>query len=214
MQTSISPPSLAWERRFWQEGQTIIAGVDEVGRGAIAGPLVAAAVIFPSGEGGHLRTLRASLRGVCDSKRLDPLARLRLARRIETVASAVSIGAVPSWELDNIGLAAANRLAIERAVWGLNVAPQAILLDACTIDHDAPQVGLIRGDALSLSIAAASIVAKVTRDAIMEDLDEIVGSYGFALHKGYGTPNHLASLRLYGPCPYHRHTFAPVAEMI
>lgn len=204
------PPSLGWERHFWDAGFGVVTGVDEVGRGALAGPLLAAAVVLPSCSGAALRTMRSSLRGVYDSKQLTSAERNRLAARIEVIASAVSIGAVPSWELDLIGLAAANRLAMERAVHGLGTAPQVILLDACTIDHPAPQIGLIRGDTWSLSIAAASIVAKVTRDQLMDDLDALDCAYAFGTHKGYGTRHHLAVLARYGPSPYHRQTFAPV----
>ena len=206
-----SPPSLAWERRFWNADFDLVAGVDEVGRGALAGPLVSAAVVFPRCEAGALRRMRAALRGVCDSKRLTGIQRRHLAECIQRTATFVSIGAVPSWELDAIGLSAANRLAMERAIWGLGVSPAAILLDACTIDHEAPQVGLVRGDAASLSIAAASIIAKVTRDEMMDDLGWREDPYGFAAHKGYGTKQHLAALARFGPGPFHRQTFAPVA---
>lgn len=204
-------PTLIWERRFWRDGLDVVAGVDEVGRGALAGPLVAAAVVFPACTEQAFRALRSTLRGVADSKRLDPTARSRLAARIEQVAVSISIGAVSSWELDAVGLSAANRMAMERAVWGLALPPDAILLDACTVDHAVPQVGLIRGDAISLSIAAASIVAKVTRDQLMDDLEEISAPYGFAAHKGYGTRQHLAALERFGPGPFHRRSFAPVA---
>lgn len=206
-------PTFSWERSFWERGIDYVAGVDEVGRGALAGPLVAAAVIFPGCEGRTLRSLRAGLRGLQDSKCLGPSRRTHLAERIGRLALAISVGAVPSWEIDLIGLSASNRLAMERAIWGLRTAPETLLLDACTVDHEAPQVGLIRGDAASLSIAAASVVAKVTRDALMADLDALDPNYGFHAHKGYGTREHLTALREHGPGPFHRRSFAPVAAV-
>lgn len=206
-------PSFRWERLFWETGIEHVAGVDEVGRGALAGPLVAAAVVFPRSDGGALRSLRASIAGLQDSKRLDPARREVLAQRIARFALSVSIGAVPNWELDCVGLAAANRMAMERAIRGLATNPGALLLDACTVDHEAPQVGLIRGDVASLSIAAASIVAKVTRDAFMSDLDNLNPLYAFSVHKGYGTRQHLAALQQYGPGVFHRRSFGPVAAL-
>ncbi|HEV2108448.1 MAG TPA: ribonuclease HII [Thermomicrobiales bacterium] len=206
-------PGFSWERSCWERGIDYVAGVDEVGRGALAGPLVAAAVIFPRSEGQRLRSLRAALRGLQDSKCLDPSRRAHLAERIGRLAVVTSVGAVPNWEIDHTGLAAANRLAMERAIWGLGISPETLLLDACTVDHEAPQVGLIRGDAASLSIAAASVVAKVTRDALMADLDVLNPNYGFHAHKGYGTRGHLSALREHGPGPFHRRSFAPVAAV-
>jgi ribonuclease HII len=207
-------PSFRWERTFWETGIEHVAGVDEVGRGALAGPLVAAAVVFPRAVGGALRSLRASLVGLQDSKRLDPARREILAQRIGRLAQSVSVGAVPSWELDCVGLAAANRIAMERAISGLATVPGTLLLDACTVDHEAIQVGLIRGDAASLSIAAASIVAKVTRDALMSDLDSLNPLYAFGIHMGYGTRQHLAALNRYGPGLFHRRSFSPVAALL
>lgn len=207
-------PSFRWERTFWEAGIHYVAGVDEVGRGALAGPLVAAAVVFPGTDGGALRSLRASLAGLQDSKRLAPARREVLADRIGRLALSISVGAVPSWELDRIGLAAANRIAMERAIRGLATVPGAVLLDACTVDHEATQVGLIRGDSASLSIAAASVVAKVTRDALMSDLDSLDPPYAFSVHKGYGTRQHLAALNRYGPGLFHRQSFGPVAALL
>lgn len=207
-------PTFRWERSFWETGIECVAGVDEVGRGALAGPLVAAAVVFPRADGRALRSLRARLAGLQDSKSLEPARRVQLAERISRLALSVAVGAVPSWELDVLGLAAANRMAMERAVRGLAAVPEALLLDGCTVDHEAPQVGLVRGDAASLSIAAASVVAKVTRDALMIDLDSLDPVYAFATHKGYGTRQHLTALSMYGPGPFHRRSFAPVAALL
>jgi ribonuclease HII len=200
-------PSLDHERAFWRAGLTRVAGVDEVGRGALAGPLVAAAVVLPACAGWELRRLRAALTAVRDSKALSPEQRSAILGTVEQTAASVAVGVVPPDELDTIGLAAANRLAMERAVLGLADEPEALLLDACVLDLGLPQVGPIRGDSLCLSIAAASIVAKVTRDRLMVAHDLLDPRYGFALHKGYGTTLHLAALRAHGPSPIHRRCF-------
>jgi ribonuclease HII len=202
-----SAPSLDHERAFWRAGLSRVAGVDEVGRGALAGPLVAAAVVLPACAGWELRRLRVALTAVRDSKLLSPEQRGAILGSVERTALCVAVGVVPPDELDAIGLAAANRLAMERAVLGLADEPEALLLDACVLDLGLPQVGPIRGDSLCLSIAAASIVAKVTRDRLMVAHDLLDPRYGFALHKGYGTPVHLAALRVHGPSPIHRHCF-------
>jgi len=190
-----------------------VAGVDEVGRGALAGPLLAAAVILPACAGPRLRRLRFVLSGVRDSKLLSPERRTALVAPIRDVAIAVAIGLVEADELDAIGLGPANRLAMERAVLALAVTPDVLLLDACTIDLALPQVGLIDADALSLSVAAASIIAKVARDRLMTDADAADPRYGFALHKGYGSPLHQARLAEHGPSPIHRRCFRPVARL-
>jgi len=207
-------PGLDHELVFWRAGIRLVAGVDEVGRGALAGPLVAAAVILPACGGPALGGLRRRLAGVHDSKQVTPLARESLVGPIRAAAIAVAVGAVEADELDELGVAAANRLAMERAVLALAVEPDALLLDACTVDLPMPQVGPIDADARSLSVAAASIVAKVTRDRIMAGADEADPRYGFALHKGYGSALHLARLREHGPGPIHRRSFAPVAACV
>lgn len=205
------PDPCRWERQFWECGYVRVAGVDEVGRGALAGPLVAAAVILPascqrsSGPGGGWGAVR-------DSKTLLPARRTALADWIVDQGTLVSIAAVSCEELDGIGLAAANRCAMERAVDGLPKSADVLLLDATTVDLDTPQVGLIDGDAQCLSIATASIVAKVFRDAIMVAHDPAHPAYGFARHKGYGVPLHLQALATHGPCVLHRQSFAPVAR--
>ncbi|MCA9881224.1 MAG: ribonuclease HII [Thermomicrobiales bacterium] len=186
-----------------------VAGVDEVGRGAMAGPLVAAAVILPAGRRAELGDL---LSGVRDSKLLTHERRVALLTDIESVAQSIGIGIVPVDELDQMGLGAANRTAMERAVLQLDIAAEALVLDACVIDLGLPQVGPIDGDALSLSIAAASIVAKVTRDRVMIDLAAEEDRYGFELHKGYCSPLHKARLAEHGPSIHHRRCFAPVAS--
>lgn len=206
-QLSITAPTFDAERAFWRCDHPVVAGVDEVGRGALAGPLVAAAVVFQACSGWEFRRLRTNLANVRDSKTLSPDRREALLGQIADCAAAVSIGMVEADELDAIGVGPANRIAMERAVLALPVEPDALLLDACVTDLGIPQVGPIRGDAASLSIAAASIVAKVTRDCLMRDHHLVDGRYGFGIHKGYGTAFHLDALRLHGPGPIHRRSF-------
>lgn len=201
-------PSLEWESVFWESGIPCVAGVDEVGRGAMAGPLVAAAVILPFDR---RHDLSEALAGVRDSKVLTHDRRVEMLSDIEAIAQSIGVGVVPVAELDSMGLGAANRIAMERAVLQLDVAADALLVDACVIDLGLPQLGPIDGDALSLSIAAASIVAKVTRDRIMIELAAQEDRYGFELHKGYCSPLHKARLAEYGPSIHHRRCFSPVA---
>lgn len=197
---------VAHERQLWRTGLTSIAGVDEVGRGALAGPLVAAAVVLPRPrrrDAAFWATLR-------DSKLLTPAARERICAEIRVRAIGIGLGVIDQTLLDRIGITAANRLAMEQAVLALPCTPDALLLDAMIIDLGLPQIGLIDGDAQSASIAAASIVAKVTRDALMVECDSSWPAYGFRQHKGYGVASHLAALAQFGPCPLHRRSFAPV----
>ena len=206
---STTGPDLHAERAFWSAGWSWIAGVDEVGRGAMAGPLLAAAVVLP-GDFIDDVAVEALLAGVRDSKMLTPDRRDRLVPVICDIALGVGIGIVEANELDRVGVGVANRLAMKRAVAALPFAPEALLLDATTLDLELPQVGLIGGDRRCLSIAAASIVAKVTRDRLMVAWHEQDPRFGFAAHKGYCTTEHLAALRLHGPCALHRRSFAPV----
>ena len=202
-------PGLARERALSALGYRAIGGVDEAGRGAWAGPLVAAAVILPDLAGIDEAALLAQLAGVRDSKTLDHARRERLLTAIESVARAIGVGWVEAEELDRIGLGAANRVAWERAVAALPLPPDYLLLDAFRLPSSAlPQDPIVRGDRDCLSIAAASIVAKVTRDRALAALDAQFPPYGFGRHKGYGTAAHQAALCLHGPCPEHRHSFA------
>lgn len=203
-----------WEREFWRGGYGNVAGVDEVGRGALAGPLVAAAVVFDRSTIDR-RSVRTEIEAsVCDSKLLTRAERERAFGIIQTRASAVGIGMVDCGELDELGMTAANRLAMERAVFAMAREPEVLLLDAFVVDLPIPQVGLIDGDALCLSVAAASIVAKVTRDRLMIELHQTDGRYGFHRHVGYGTKDHLAALREFGPAEFHRRSFRPVQECL
>lgn len=196
---------LRTERALWATGITRVAGVDEVGVGPLAGPLVAAAVVVPP-------TMR--LRGVDDSKRLRPALREELAGRIRAEALAVSLGVVDVDEIDRLNVYRATLEAMRRAVAGLAVVPEHVVVDARTIPGiDLPQTAIVRGDSRSFAVAAASIVAKVARDARMRDLDREYPGYGFADNAGYGTAAHLAALARQGPCPAHRRSFAPVRQM-
>jgi ribonuclease HII len=206
-------PDLSAERAFWRAGLQFVAGVDEVGRGAMAGPLVAAAVILPPDSDGVNDAAPNALAGVRDSKLLSAEARNRLVPIIRDSALAVAVGIVDVAELDEVGVGSANRLAMERAVLALPLLPDALVIDATTLDLELPQVGLIDGDARCLSIAAASIVAKVTRDCIMIACHEADPRFGFAAHKGYCTENHLTALARHGPCSLHRRSFAPVGRL-
>lgn len=177
----------------------------------MAGPLVAGAVTLPACEGRALRKLRTALSGVRDSKVLTARRREELAETIHEHAIAVGIGVVSVAEIDTVGVGPANRIAMERAANDLGIELDALMLDACVLDLELPQCGLIDGDALCLSIAAASIVAKVTRDRTMILLGEEDPRYGFELHKGYCSELHKARLAEHGPGLHHRRCFGPVA---
>lgn len=185
-------------------GARSIAGVDEVGRGALFGPVVAAAVILPE------RMAGLSQAGLTDSKQLTRDERERLDRRIRRMAVCVSIAAVDAETIDRVNIYQATRLAMVAAIQGLSQAPDHLLIDAMRVDHECPQTKLFYGDSLSLSIAAASVLAKVHRDALMRELDQVHPQYGLASHKGYATPEHRRALREHGPCALHRRSFAPV----
>ncbi len=197
-------PSLEYEQQLWNRGQRQIAGVDEAGRGCWAGPVVAAAVVLPSGVDPTL------LNGVDDSKRLPPLRREAMRCHIEHIATGIGVGTVPAFLIDALGIMNATRLAMELAVLALPCLPDALLIDAVRLPAvPLPQVSLIRGEGMSYSIAAASIIAKTTRDRLMAGL-EPTPRYGFAEHKGYGTRAHRAALGRWGPCDQHRRSFQPL----
>ena len=193
------------EQALRYRGFQRIAGVDEVGRGALFGPVVAAAVILPERIGILAR------HGLKDSKQMTREDREAMDRSIRRLAVAVSVAEVSAETIDLINIYQATRLAMLLAVQGLQLDPDHLLIDALRIDHPCPQTKLFYGDALSLSIAAASVVAKVHRDALMRQLDDVHPVYGLASHKGYATPEHRRALKQHGPCPLHRQTFAPVA---
>jgi len=201
---------LALETELWQAGYRLVAGADEAGRGAWAGPVVAGAVILPTDKA----RLTPLLGSVDDSKKLPPRIRAQLFEVIQTCALAVGVGRASAAEIDTLGIAPANRLALRRAVEALPLHPEFLLLDFLTLpDLPLAQRGVPHGDACSLTIAAASIIAKVTRDAWMAEQDEVYPGYDFARHKGYGTAMHQMRLAQFGPCPLHRRSFAPVAAI-
>jgi ribonuclease HII len=203
-------PTLSAERRWCARGYELIAGMDEVGRGCLAGPVVAAVVSLPLADAGAI----AALAEVNDSKLLSPGRRAQLVQVIEDVALGIGVGVASSWEIDHIGIVGATRMAMARAVRALGEPPQVVLIDALRVPElDCRQQAIIKGDRLSLSIAAASIVAKVRRDGWMELLAGRWPGYGFERHKGYGTAEHLQALARLGPCPIHRRSFAPVGAI-
>jgi len=198
---------LRFESELLEKGFRFIAGVDEAGMAPLAGPVVAAAVILPPGY---------TLAGLDDSKKIpDEAKRLRLAIQIKHDAVCWAVGRAEADEIDRINIYQSGLLAMHRAVAGLTTSPDYVLVDARTIPHCAcPQRGIIHGDALSASIAAASILAKTTRDNHMNEMDRLYAGYGFASHKGYPTPEHLRVLKERGPLPIHRRTFGPVREAL
>ena len=190
------------------QGYRLIAGVDEVGCGALAGPVVAAAIILP----GRMRVRWA--KQVNDSKLVTPVRRELLFQRIQKVAVSVGIGTVPHHVIDAQGLTKARRLAMKLAIEQLSPPPECLLIDYLHLPEvPLPQKGIINGDRLCFSIACASIMAKVTRDHLMEELDKTYPGYGLARHKGYGTREHLTCLRRLGPCPIHRQSYQPVKDV-
>lgn len=203
-------PTLDEEVALFSQGYSLIAGLDEVGRGCWAGPVVAAAVVLP------LERLQAEpwlLAGVDDSKRLSPHRREALAGRIREVALGVGIGEVSPALVDALGIVRATELAMCRAIAVLPCEPGFLLIDGrLHLDLPIPQEALVQGDARCLSIAAASIVAKVHRDRLMAAWAERYPGYGFEQHKGYGTRRHRLALERLGPCPLHRRSFAPVRQ--
>ena len=203
-------PSLEHEERLWSTGLRHIAGVDEAGRGAWAGPVVAAAVILPPDDPDLLQYLTA----VRDSKCLTAARREALLPVIQEVAVGLGVGAVPPAEIDDIGIVPATRKAMAQALAKLAPPADYLLLDYVSLpDVPLGQYSLPKGDAYVLSIAAASIVAKVSRDRMMVELEGKLPGYGFARHKGYGTAQHRAALAALGPSQVHRHSFAPLRAL-
>jgi ribonuclease HII len=201
-------PDLHWEFVFRRAGVSPVAGLDEAGRGALAGPLMAAAVILPVGQ----ENLDQALCGVRDSKRMTPAQRSTWADRIREIASDHAVGQASAAEVDALGPLRASRLAMTRALEALGMKPAHLLIDyVCLPEVELPQTALPHGDARVLSIAAASVLAKVTRDQHMEALDAVYPGYGFKRHKGYGTWQHRHALSCHGPTPAHRLSYSPVA---
>ena len=193
--------TLKFEKLAWAGGAKLVAGVDEVGRGSLFGPVVAAAVVLDPDY---------RIRGLRDSKLLRAERRELLARRIREHAVAWAFAAIDAARIDQINIYQASRQAMVDAVTRLNPMADHLLIDALRLDCDLPQRAIIHGDALSASIAAASILAKVERDRMISRWDPVFPLYGLRSNKGYSTPKHLAALREHGPCPLHRQSFAPV----
>jgi ribonuclease HII len=194
-----------YEDILHRQGVTLVAGIDEAGRGPLAGPVVAAAVILPR---------PFQLPGLTDSKKLSARRRQEFDRILRTLPGVIfHLGQASVEEIDRLNILRATHLAMRRAVEGLSRKPEHVLIDGLPVSpFPLPQTALVKGDSLSLSIAAASILAKVARDEVMLALDRKFPQYGFASHQGYGTAQHLASLRHHGPCPAHRRSFSPVAQ--
>ena len=190
---------LKYERGLWEKGLQYVAGIDEAGRGPLAGPVVAAAVIFPSD---------VYIEGIDDSKKLSPHRREGLFEKIQDEAMAVATGIVSEREIDRINILQASFKAMRMAIGSLGIRPEHVLIDGQPLPEKFyPQTPIVGGDRKSFSVAAASIVAKVTRDRMMVAYDETYPQYGFAQHKGYGTKKHVQALLVHGPCEIHRRTF-------
>ncbi|MFA5155456.1 MAG: ribonuclease HII [Patescibacteria group bacterium] len=199
------------EKQYFELGYQLIGGVDEAGRGPLAGPVVAACVVI----GPDFKIDHPDLELVADSKTLNPKKRERLFRIIREKAKAVEIGVVDNATIDKINILQASFLAMRRAIRQLSVNPDYILLDGGfkIPKLDKPQTAIVKGDSLVWAIAAASIIAKVSRDYLMAEIDKQYPQYEFAKHKGYGTKLHFAKIKELGPCPLHRQSFSPIKEL-
>lgn len=192
-----------FEKAARSSGARLVAGIDEAGRGPLAGPVVAAAVILPEG---------CFIQNLTDSKKLSTKQRERLSTEIQDKALAWEVGISDAALIDKINILEATRRAMESAVARMALQPDYLLIDAVTIETNIPQKGIVKGDLLSHSISAASVIAKVTRDRIMESCHKTYPEYNFHKHKGYGTREHRDKIRAHGPCPIHRRTFRRVRE--
>ena len=199
-------PDLSLEQALHARGILRVAGIDEAGRGPLAGPVAAAAVILPR---------NFSCSGLDDSKKLSATARRRLFDQLTKDPDIIwSVATADHEEIDSINILQATHLAMRRAVEGLREKPDHCLIDGLPLrQFICPHDGIVKGDSISLSISAASIIAKVTRDDIMQEIDREFPQFGFAKHQGYGTKLHLEALRIHGPCRYHRRSFQPVAQL-
>lgn len=196
---------LTYERELYATGLELIAGIDEVGRGPLAGPVVAAAVILPK---------NCKIKGLNDSKKIPKKKHGQIYQQVMEQATAVGLGFQSNEIIDQVNIYQATKLAMKEAVAKLDQQPQHLLIDAMELDLEISQTSIIKGDANSLSIAAASIVAKVTRDRLMADYDKQYPGYNLAHNAGYGTKSHLEVLKKLGVCPIHRRSFEPVKSMV
>jgi ribonuclease HII len=203
-------PTLQKEIALLEQGYHFVAGLDEAGRGAWAGPVVAAAVILPSNQS----NLSATLAGLRDSKKLNKDKREQFFALIQKTALAVAVGIAPPTMVDQINVVGATRQAMQQALANLSVPPDYLLLDYLRLpDVDLPQDAFAKADDLSLTVAAASVIAKVTRDHLMVEFSQQYPGYDFDRHKGYGTPAHRAALAKQGPCPLHRMSYKPLKAL-
>ncbi len=201
-------PNLAFELPLWKAGFSAVAGIDEAGRGALAGPVAAAAVVLPAD-----RNIAPQLRGVRDSKQMTPEQREAMREKIVQYAVCWGVGLASAQEIDQLGILTATRLAAGRALEALSAPPAHLLIDYLELPGiTIPQTALVKGDCRSLSIAAASILAKTSRDQILRELECTYPGYGFARHKGYGTQAHREAIRQLGACPEHRLSFTLLGE--
>lgn len=199
------PDLLKYEKELYKKNISLIAGVDEVGRGPLVGPVVAAAVILPKNY---------ELFGLTDSKKLSEKKRDAFYEILQTDAIAIGIGVISAKIIDEVNIYEASKLAMKEALSNLKIKPEYVLIDAMPLDLDVDSTSIIHGDALSLSIAAASVIAKVTRDKMMYDLDKIHPEYGFAKHKGYPTKQHLQAIKKYGVLDNYRFSYKTVKNVV
>jgi ribonuclease HII len=203
-------PDLSYEIELWQRGECRVGGIDEAGRGAWAGPVAAGCVVLPDDP--HIFL---TLTGVRDSKEMTPTQREKWSLAVKAQAVTWGVGWASEDEIDRLGILPATRLAMRRSIAALAAEPQHLLIDFVRLPEvEIPQTALVKGDARSLSIAAASVLAKTARDALMRELDGAYPGYGFAAHKGYGTRQHMQAIQNLGVCPIHRRTFSPLKEIL
>jgi ribonuclease HII len=201
----VDAPTLEREQTLWDKGYEVVAGLDEVGRGPLAGPVIAAAVVFPPGQ--------LCIDGLNDSKLLSPLQRDIIESAVKEQAQTWSVGAASVKEIDRLNIRRATILAMQRALARLPIPPEFVLVDGNPVPElDAPHDAIVKGDRSSLSIAAASVIAKCLRDRLMERLARRHPQFSWETNKGYGTATHLDALETFGPTEHHRKTFSPVAQ--
>ncbi len=196
---------LEYENNLYNEGVTLIAGVDEVGRGPLVGPVVACACILP---------VNFYHKDIKDSKKLSEKKREEMYKIIKENAISIGLGIVSEKVIDEVNIYEATKIAMKEAIKNLNITPEHVLIDAMKLELNIPSTSIIKGDAKSESIAAASIIAKVTRDHMLDEMDKEYPMYDLKNNKGYGTKKHLEALQTYGPCKYHRVSYSPVRNAL
>lgn len=196
---------LEYENNLYKEGVTLVAGVDEVGRGPLIGPVVACACILP---------VNFYHKDIKDSKKLSEKKREEMYKIIKENALAIGLGIVSEKVIDEVNIYEATKIAMKEAIKNLNITPEHVLIDAMKLELNIPSTSIIKGDAKSESIAAASIIAKVTRDHMLDEMDKEYPMYDLKNNKGYGTKKHLEALQIYGPCKYHRVSYSPVRNAL